>query len=100
MPTYDYECSSCNHRYELFQPITAKPDKKCPVCKKRAAKRLIGAGASIIFRGTGFYQTDYRSDSYKKAAKADADASSGTAKKDTPESKPAEGKPAASKPAE
>ena len=77
MPTYEYQCSSCNHEFELFQSITAKPVKKCPACKRATAKRLISAGASIIFKGSGFYETDYRSDSYKKAAKADADAAGG-----------------------
>jgi len=77
MPTYDYECRSCGHQYELFQSITAKPTKKCPTCGKNTAKRLIGTGGGIIFRGSGFYQTDYRSESYKKAAKADSEAASG-----------------------
>lgn len=91
MPTYDYQCSSCNHKYELFQSIKAEPEKKCPACGKMTAKRLIGAGGTIIFRGPGFYVTDYRSDSYKKAAKADAEAASGT-KKEKTESKPAAAK--------
>ena len=81
MPTYDYECSSCGHRFELFQSITAKPQKRCPSCERRTAKRLIGAGAGIIFKGSGFYETDYRSESYKKAAKAEADSASGGDKK-------------------
>ncbi len=71
MPTYDYACDACGHEWDEFQSITAKPTKKCPECKKPKAKRKIGAGAGIIFRGSGFYQTDYRSDSYKKAAEAD-----------------------------
>jgi putative FmdB family regulatory protein len=71
MPTYDYSCDSCNHEFELFQSITAKPEKKCPKCKKNKLRRLFGAGAGIMFKGSGFYQTDYRSDSYKKAAEAD-----------------------------
>jgi putative FmdB family regulatory protein len=87
MPTYDYECGSCGHRYELFQSITAKPVKKCPSCAKPTAKRLIGTGASIIFKGSGFYQTDYRSESYKKAAKADAEAASGKKSESKSESK-------------
>ncbi len=77
MPTYDYECSSCGHRFEEFQSMSAKPLKKCPECGKNALERLIGLGAGIIFKGGGFYETDYRSDSYKKAAEADGKASSG-----------------------
>ena len=71
MPTYDYQCDACGHRFELFQSITAEPEKKCPECKKRKLRRLFGAGAAIVFKGSGFYQTDYRSDSYKKSAAAD-----------------------------
>ncbi|MGD9856963.1 MAG: FmdB family zinc ribbon protein [Planctomycetaceae bacterium] len=70
MPTYDYRCSKCDHTWELFQPITAKPVKKCPECGKQTAKRVIGPGAGIIFKGSGFYQTDYRSESYKQGAEA------------------------------
>lgn len=72
MPTYDYRCDACQHEWELFQSITASPVKKCPACGKSKAKRIIGAGAGIIFKGGGFYQTDYRSESYKKGAKADS----------------------------
>ena len=71
MPTYDYRCKSCEHEWELFQSIKADPIKKCPSCGKQKAERVIGAGAGIIFKGSGFYETDYRSDSYKKAAEAD-----------------------------
>lgn len=71
MPTYDYKCAKCDHTWELFQSITAKPIKKCPECGGNQAKRLIGAGAGIIFKGSGFYQTDYRSTSYKNAQQAD-----------------------------
>ena len=77
MPTYDYRCTKCEHEWELFQSIKAEPEKKCPECGKRTAKRVIGAGAGIIFKGSGFYLTDYRSDSYKKAAAADKKASEG-----------------------
>ena len=71
MPTYDYTCDACNHAWEEFHSITAEPTKKCPTCGKKKARRLIGAGGGIIFKGTGFYQTDYRSDSYKKSSDAD-----------------------------
>ncbi len=71
MPTYDYLCKRCGHEWELFQPITANPKRKCPDCGKLSAKRVIGPGAGIIFKGSGFYQTDYRSSAYKKAAAAD-----------------------------
>ncbi len=72
MPTYDYECDACSHAYEVYQSITAKPLKKCPACGKPKLRRLIGAGGGVIFKGSGFYQTDYRSDSYKKAAEAES----------------------------
>jgi len=71
MPTYDYQCQACGHRFEVFQSIKARPKRKCPVCGRLRLRRLIGAGAGVIFKGSGFYQTDYRSDSYRKAAKAD-----------------------------
>lgn len=77
MPTYDYQCTACGHKYERFESITATPDKKCPSCNRRTARRLIGTGAGIIFKGSGFYQTDYRSESYKKAAKAESESISG-----------------------
>ena len=71
MPTYEYECKACKHHFEELQSFSEEPLKKCPACKKKKLQRLIGAGAAIIFKGSGFYQTDYRSDSYKSAAKAD-----------------------------
>ena len=71
MPTYEYRCESCGHEFEKFQSITAKSFRKCPVCGKSSIKRLIGAGAGIIFKGSGFYQTDYRTESYKKSQKSD-----------------------------
>ena len=71
MPTYDYSCDACRHEFEVFEPITVEPQKKCPKCKKNKLRRLFGAGAGLIFKGSGFYQTDYRSDSYKKAADAE-----------------------------
>ncbi len=72
MPTYDYRCEACDHTFEHFQPITARPIRKCPVCKANKVVRLIGTGGGIIFRGSGFYQTDYRSEAYKKAASAES----------------------------
>jgi putative FmdB family regulatory protein len=60
MPTYDYECGKCGHKFEAFQSITADALKKCPECGKNGLQRLIGAGAGIIFRGSGFYITDYK----------------------------------------
>lgn len=74
MPTYDYRCEACGHEFEEFQSITAPHLKKCPSCKKPKLKRLIGTGGAMIFKGSGFYLTDYRSESYKKAAKADQEA--------------------------
>lgn len=71
MPTYDYECDACGHTFEEFQMMSEEPLKKCPACKKKKLRRLPGTGAAIVFKGSGFYQTDYRSESYKSAAKAD-----------------------------
>ena len=71
MPTYDYECDGCGHKFEEFQSMMDKKLKKCPACKKPKLRRLLGTGAAIIFKGSGFYQTDYRSESYKSGAKAD-----------------------------
>ena len=71
MPTYDYVCEACNHAFELFQSIKAAAVKKCPFCGKSRARRLIGIGAGVIFKGSGFYATDYRSDAYRKSASQD-----------------------------
>jgi putative FmdB family regulatory protein len=95
MPTYDYECDGCDHHFDAFQAISEDPLKKCPKCGKKKLRRLFGAGAGVIFKGSGFYLTDYRSDSYKQAAAADkpdsGQASSTTESKNT-EAKPAEPK--------
>ncbi|XZE43025.1 FmdB family zinc ribbon protein [Pirellulaceae bacterium SH467] len=76
MPTYDYECDACQHKFELYQSISAEPEKTCPECKKKKLRRLIGTGGAVMFKGSGFYQTDYRSDSYKKSAASDSKSSS------------------------
>ena len=75
MPTYDYICDSCNHEFEAFESIKADPQTVCPACHEAKLRRKIGAGAAIIFKGSGFYQTDYRSESYKKGAEKDKPAS-------------------------
>jgi putative FmdB family regulatory protein len=75
MPTYEYECLKCSHQFEKFQSMRDEPLKKCPKCSGKV-KRLLGTGAGIIFKGGGFYQTDYRSSSYKSGAKADSTSSS------------------------
>ena len=97
MPTYEYQCEQCDHRFEAFQSITAEPLSTCPKCGGKV-RRLISSGAGFIFKGSGFYATDYRSEGYKKAEKADKDASTGTSgkkekkekkgKKAEPKSKP------------
>ena len=71
MPTYEYQCPDCGHEFEKFQSITARPVRKCPICSANKVQRLIGSGAALIFKGSGFYQTDYRSESYKKEAQAE-----------------------------
>src|SRR5438067_13797124 len=71
MPTYEYHCDACEHHFDEFQSMMEPPLKKCPKCKKSKLRRIFGTGAAIIFKGSGFYQTDYRSESYKAGAKAD-----------------------------
>jgi putative FmdB family regulatory protein len=83
MPTYAYVCQSCHHAFDAFQSITAKPLRQCPACGQNTLKRLIGSGAGIIFKGSGFYCTDYRSDSYTKSAKTETGGSSKPAEKKT-----------------
>ena len=78
MPTYEYRCHACDNKWEEFQSIKVEPTKKCPKCKKAKAERIISAGGGILFKGTGFYQTDYRSESYKKGADAAKKASEGS----------------------
>ena len=75
MPTYEYQCQKCKKRHEAYQSIMAKPLTQCPKCKGKL-KRLLGSGSGFIFKGGGFYITDYRSKSYQEAKKKDQPASS------------------------
>lgn len=96
MPTYEYLCQNCGHQLEQFQSITARPLRLCPKCGRKQLKRLIGAGAGILFKGNGFYQTDYRTESYKaaeKKEKSDSDTDTKKEKADT-QSKTRDTKPA------
>lgn len=100
MPTYEYECTRCGRLFDLFQSITEKPRRTiscdCKQCKNKApVVRRISGGAGLIFKGSGFYITDYRSENYKKAAKAESDGKAEKSEKPAAESKPA----AASEPA-
>jgi putative FmdB family regulatory protein len=111
MPTYDYECDACGHEFELFQSINDSVKRKCPECGKSKLRRLFGTGGAIVFKGSGFYETDYRSESYKKGQKAEKKASEGsdgssksdnssksetTSKTDSKPKKKSESKPAGS----
>ena len=87
MPTYEYKCKSCGKSLEVFQSMSDAPKRKCPACGKNMLERLIGTGAAVLFKGSGFYQTDYRSDSYKKSAEAEKPAAKTETKS---ESKPAD----------
>lgn len=87
MPTYEYECRSCGHLFEEIQSITAPPKKKCPKCNG-PVERLISGGGGIIFKGSGFYTTDYRSEAYKKKVKEESSSSEGQKKKETKKSLP------------
>lgn len=83
MPTYEYVCRKCGHEFDAFQRMSDAPLKRCPKCKG-AVQRKIGGGAGLLFKGSGFYITDYRSAGYKSGAKADAAAPASTpAKSDT-----------------
>jgi putative FmdB family regulatory protein len=101
MPTYEYQCKTCGQVFDLYQSITDKPLRSAPCehCgKSRKVERLIGTGAALLFKGSGFYQTDYRSDSYKKAASAETKPAAAADKK-PPDTKSDAKKPAAAKPA-
>lgn len=93
MPTYEYECQKCGIVFDLFQSMTDEHIKRCPECKGKV-KRLLGTGAGIIFKGSGFYETDYRSDSYKSGAKKDSktDSASDSSKSKKTETKSSDSK--------
>ncbi len=106
MPTYEYACQSCDHEFEQFQSMLAEPLTKCPACGKKRLKRLVGMGAGLIFKGTGFYITDYKKKSggepkadggeakSSEVAKSSVAAKTGGESKSAGESKPAPAKPA------
>lgn len=101
MPTYDYVCEACGHAFEQFQSISEPELEKCPECKKKKLRRLMGTGAALMFKGSGFYTTDYRSESYKKSASADKPSggegkSGGDSGKSESSSKKSDSKPAKS----
>lgn len=98
MPTYEYACKACKHEFEEFQSITAPPVRKCPKCGRRQVERKISLGGAVIFKGGGFYETDYRSEGYRKAQEAEKKASEAPAvaaasKDDATGSAPAAAKP-------
>ena len=93
MPTYEYRCKACGHAFEHMQPMSSPPLRTCPKCSKRKVERLISSGGGLIFKGSGFYVTDYRSQGYKDKAKADTEAAK---PKETAPSK-ADAKPAPEK---
>ena len=87
MPTYEYICENCEYEFEKFQSIKARPLRKCPECGKLALNRLVGTGSGIIFKGSGFYQTDYRTDSYKQGEKSEKGKTDTTTKEKKSETK-------------
>lgn len=95
MPTYDYKCPDCGHAFELFQSMTDKPVKKCPKCGKRKARRLIGSGLGVIFKGSGFYQTDYvkKSGTPEKTESKPESSGESKSKKDSTPAKPGTSSP-------
>ena len=99
MPTYDYECDACSHKFEQWQSFHDDHLTTCPTCKKKKLRRLFGSGAAILFKGSGFYETDYnRNEDYQKSAKADAEAGTvkpAETKPETPAATPATPAPAA-----
>jgi putative FmdB family regulatory protein len=94
MPTYEYVCKSCGNELELFQSMKDAPKRKCPKCGKNTLERKIGLGAAVIFKGSGFYQTDYRSEAYKKSAEAEKPAAKSDSKSDGKSEPKSDAKPA------
>jgi putative FmdB family regulatory protein len=97
MPTYEYACPKCGHEFEQFQSMNDEPLKKCPKCKKAGVKRLVGSGAGLIFKGTGFYITDYKN---KRGGKPEGGGEAKPSEAKPSESKPSESKASESKPSE
>jgi putative FmdB family regulatory protein len=97
MPTYDYRCNACEHEFELFQSMSEGVKKKCPECGKLKLERLIGTGSALIFKGSGFYETDYRSSDYTKAKEADSKAAKESTKSDDSKPKKTDDKKPAAK---
>lgn len=96
MPTYDYECMACGHEEEIFQSMLDEPKKRCPKCKKMKFRRMIGTGAGLVFKGTGFYETDYKKKgggSEDRSGKAKDSSSEGSSGKEKSGNKSAEKKP-------
>ncbi len=89
MPTYEYVCRACRHEFERFQPITSSPVRTCPKCGRKRVERKIGIGAAVLFKGGGFYETDYRSESYRKTEEAEKKESEKASEKPS-EKKPAD----------
>lgn len=102
MPTYDYHCVKCGHELEIFHSMKDAPKKKCPKCGKNGLEKKIGAGAGFLFKGAGFYLTDYRSEGYKSDAKKDKDSAASSAPEPAKASEPKadQAKPIESKPSD
>ncbi|MSU68878.1 MAG: zinc ribbon domain-containing protein [Opitutaceae bacterium] len=93
MPTYEYACPKCGHEFELFQSMLDEPLKKCPKCKKTGVKRLVGGGAGLIFKGTGFYITDYKTKKGTPHKDGGSDSKASSSESKTSDSKPATSTP-------
>ena len=94
MPTYEYACPKCGHEFEQFQSMLDEPLKKCPKCKKTGVKRLVGGGAGLIFKGTGFYITDYKTKQGTPHKDGGSDSKASSSESKTSDSKPATSTPA------